>query len=509
MSYGREPIMTSEGKSRLLSLILMAIGVFLLREAAAADGPMHPNIVFVLADDLGYGDLRCYNVQGKVPTPNLDRLAERGMLFTDAHSGAAVCSPTRYGLLTGRHFLRRPGWIKGILNRCLIDDDQLTVAEMLQGHGYHTACFGKWHLGQTWFDRQGKPCGPSFETDYMRPTRGGPNDHGFDLFFGMNGTAVGPPLSLMENRLVIEVPTEVDAKKGRPKAKSHRPEDVMICTTDRVLQYIDDSVKHRKGQPFFVYYALTAVHTPIVPSKQYKGQSDASDYGDFVFQVDDTVGKIVEKLQQYGLARNTLVIFSSDNGSHGRASDRQGDGPGSVIRKFGHKANGSWRGLKGDGYEGGHRVPFIACWPGRIPANSRCDKLITLEDFFATCAAIVGDELPRKSAEDSFNILPYLEGRKTMPVIRQYAVLSTFYGKPIIRKGPWVLLPFLESGGPYDKNGPVVVGADGPQGQLFNLAEDPRQTDNVWLQNPNIVAELTRLYEEHQRRGHSIGLDRY
>ena len=257
-------------------LLYMALGVFLLPEPAIAGTPVHPNIVFVLADDLGYGDLRCYNAKGKVPTPHLDRLAQRGMRFTDAHSGAAVCSPTRYGLLTGRHFLRRPDWIKGILNHCLIDEQQFTVAEYLKEHGYQCACIGKWHLGQTWFDRQGKPCGPSFKTDYTRPTKGGPNDHGFDFFFGMNGTAVGAPLSLMKNRLVTEVPTELGPKKGRPKAMSYRPEEVMIRTTSRVLQYIDDSVEQRHGQPFFIYYAMTAVHTPIVPAKQYKGKSTTS-----------------------------------------------------------------------------------------------------------------------------------------------------------------------------------------------------------------------------------------
>ena len=491
-----------------LVLMLTAVVAFLPRTAAVAGDPAHPNIVFVLADDLGYGDLRCYNAKGKVPTPNLDRLAEGGMRFTDAHSGAAVCSPTRYGLLTGRHFLRRPDWIKGILNQCLIDEQQLTVAEYLKGHGYHAACFGKWHLGQTWFDKQGEPCGPSFKTDYTRPTKGGPNDHGFDLFFGMNGTAVGAPLSLMENRLVTEAPTEAGPKKGRPMAKSHRPEEVMTRTTDRVLQYIDDSARQRKGQPFFIYYALTAVHTPIVPAKQYKGKSDASDYGDFVYQVDDTVGQIVKKLAEHNLTGNTLLIFSSDNGSHGRASERDGDGPGSVMRKFDHKANGHWRGLKGDGYEGGHRVPFIARWPGRIRARSQCDELITLEDFLATCAAVLGDKLPPNSAEDSFDILPYLEGKTTTSSIRQYAVLSTFYGKPVIRKGPWVLLPFLEGGGPYDKTKPVAAVPGGPRGQLFNLSEDPGQTKNVWLQNPKIVAELTRLHAEHQSRGRSIGVDR-
>ena len=250
--------------------LLMGLFIVMTLAIAQAEAQLsQPNIIFVMADDLGYGDLQCYNPDGKIPTPNLDRLAEEGMRFTDAHSGAAVCSPTRYGLLTGRHFLRRPNWIEGILNQSLIDDQQLTVAEYLKGHGYHTACFGKWHLGQTWFDADGNPCGPSFKTDYSRPTKGGPNDHGFDLFFGMNGTAVGSPLSLMENRLVIETPTEIDPQKGRPMAPTHRPEDVMLRTTKRALEYIDESVDERTGQPFFIYYAMTAVHTPIVPAEQY------------------------------------------------------------------------------------------------------------------------------------------------------------------------------------------------------------------------------------------------
>lgn len=489
-----------------LASVLVAIGVF-LPQAMAAEIPTRPNIVFVLADDLGYGDLRCYNADSKVPTPNLDRLANSGMRFTDAHSGAAVCSPTRYGLLTGRHFLRRPNWIEGILNQCLIDDEQLTVAEYLKANGYHTACFGKWHLGQTWFNQKGEASGPGPKTDYSRPTKGGANDQGFDYFFGMNGTAVGAPLVLMENRLVTELPTVKGPKKGRPMAKSHRPVDVMPRTTEAALKYIDSASIRRKGQPFFMYYAMTAIHTPIVPAPQFKGMSEASDYGDFVYQVDDTVGQLIEKLDEHGLTENTLLIFSSDNGSHGRASERKGDGPGSVMRKYKHKANADWRGLKGDGYEGGHRVPFIARWPGRIPERTQCDELITLEDFFATCSAIVGEPLPKDSAEDSFSILPYLRGDKASAGIRPYAVLSTFYGKPVIRRDSWVLLPFLEGGGPQEKNPPVAV-EGGPQGQLFDLSEDPGQKNNLWSKHPDVVAQLTRLHAEHVSRGRSLGIER-
>lgn len=490
-----------------LASILIAIGVVAPQANAVADEPTHPNIVFVLADDLGYGDLRCYNADSKIPTPNLDRLAASGMRFTDAHSGAAVCSPTRYGLLTGRHFLRRPNWIEGILHQCLIDDEQLTVAEYLQASGYHTACFGKWHLGQTWRNQKGEPSGPGPKADYSQPTQGGANDQGFDYFFGMNGTAVGAPLVLMENRLVTELPTEKGPRKGRPMAKSHRPVDVMPRTTEAALTYIDRASKERKGQPFFMYYAMTAIHTPIVPAPQYKGQSEASDYGDFVYQVDDTVGQFVQKLDEHGLTENTLLIFSSDNGSHGRAAEGNGNGPGSVMKKFDHHANGDWRGLKGDGYEGGHRVPFIARWPGKVPERTQCDELIALEDFFATCAAIVGKPLPHDSAQDSFNILPYLQGDKASVGIRPYAVLSTFYGKPVIRKGSWVLMPFLEGGGPHEKNPPVAV-KGGPQGQLFDLSTDAAQENNLWLDHPDVVAELTQLHAEHASRGRSLGIDR-
>jgi len=474
--------------------------------AVAGAEETHPNLILILADDLGYGDLRCYNPKGKIPTPNLNRLAAEGMRFTDAHSGAAVCSPTRYGLLTGRHFLRRPDWIKGMTNKCLIDDEQLTVAEMLKEQGYHTACFGKWHLGQTWFNEDGTPGGASFKTDYSKPTKGGPNDHGFDYFLGMNGTAVGAPLSMIENRLVLEVPTEKDPEKGRPMAKGHKPVDVMPRTTKGVLSYIDESVAQRSGQPFFIYYAMTAVHTPIVPAKRFHGVSEASDYGDFVNQIDDTVGRILKKLEKHRLGDNTLVIFSSDNGSHGRASQEPGNGIGSVMKKFGHQANGNWSGVKGDGYEGGHRVPFIARWPGRIAAKSRCDKLITLEDFMATCAGILGQKLPSGCAEDSFSILPYLEGKATDSSGRSYAVFSTFHGKPVIRKGPWVLMPFTGGGGPYGKHQPSS-GADA-QGQLYNLKEDPKQTQNIWAQHPEKVEELTRLLAEHEKLGHSVDLQR-
>lgn len=314
---------------KIFSICLLAVVVSFATTTVSlgVDNP-HPNIVFILADDLGYGDLRCYNADSKIPTPVLDRLADGGMRFTDAHSGAAVCSPTRYGLLTGRHFLRRPNWIEGILNQCLIDEEQLTLPEYLKANGYHTACFGKWHLGQTWFNQKGGPCGPGPKTDFSRPTKGGPNDQGFDYFFGMNGTAVGTPLVLMENRLVTELPTEKGPKKGRPMAKSHRPVEVMPRTTEAALTYLDSSIRERKGQPFFIYYALTAIHTPIVPAPPFKGKSDASDYGDFVYQVDDTVGQIVRKLEEHGLTEDTLLVFSSDNGTW-----------------TGKRASGRWAGL--------------------------------------------------------------------------------------------------------------------------------------------------------------------
>jgi arylsulfatase A-like enzyme len=466
----------------------------------------YPNIVLILVDDLGYGDVRANFSESMITTPHIDQLASEGMRFTDAHSGAGVCSPTRYGTLTGQHFSRQDwGRIPRVLGRSMIDDERLTLGNLLQGNGYHTGAFGKWHLGQTFYDNAGRPGSFGDNTDWARPMTGGPNDRGFDTFFGVLFTQGNFLLALVSDRLTTEVPTELLGNS--PKVAGYEPVDAMPAATQNALDYIDWNASERSGQPFFLYFAPVAIHTPLVPSPEFVGQSSIGVYGDFVMQVDAAVGKIVAKIEEHELREDTLIFFTSDNGSHGRAGNNRAEFPvGSVRTLYGHKPNGDWRGYKGSVWEGGHRVPFIGSWPNYIPPNTVSDELIVLEDLMATIAAILEMELPAHTAEDSYNILPYLDGTHSGPPIRDYAVLSSFYGAPIVRKGKWKLTFILGSGSQDTVNPEPEPG--GPTGQLYNLEVDPGETENVWLNNPVVVAELTALYEAHVARGSSFGIER-
>lgn len=497
----------------VVSLLAVAITgtVLIIMRGQAPEDPAssrYPNIVLILVDDLGYGDVQANFPEGKIATPNIDSLAEQGMRFTDAHSGAAVCSPTRYGLLTGQHFSRQ-SWdrIRQQSFTSLIDEDRLTVGQFLQKNGYHTGAFGKWHLGQTMYDKDRNRVGPGPITDWQHPMTGGPNDRGFDKFFGVNFTHGHYLLALVEDRLVTQIPTETDAR-GAPKVNGYEPWHAMQAVTEKALEYIDWNARERPNQPFFLYFATPAIHEPLTPSPEYIGKSDVGIYGDFVTETDAAVGNLLAKLDEYELRDDTLIIFTSDNGSVGRA----GEGTfeefpfGSVTTRYGHKMNGNWRGLKGTLWEGGHRVPLIVSWPGHIEPGTVSNQLVVLEDFMATSAAIIGQQLPQNSAEDSYNILPYLEGTHTGKPIRDYAVLNTFSGDPILRKGKWVLAFHLGSGGMFTKNPDPVPG--GPQGQLYDLEADPQQQKNLWLEHPEIVAELTEFYNEHVERGRSFGIER-
>jgi arylsulfatase A len=524
----------------------------------------YPNIVLILADDLGYGDIEIYNPDGKIATPRLNDLALQGMHFTDAHSGAAVCSPTRYGLLTGQHFQRRP-WesIRLQLGKSMIDEDRLTLPAMLQKRGYHTGAFGKWHLGQTFYKSDGTPARmPNRNVDWMYPMTGGPNDRGFDTYFGVPFGQATWLYAFVSNRLVTEVPSIMTRQK-RLKAAGYSPELAMPEVTRKVLDYIDWNVAERPGQPFFAYFALPAIHVPLVPSPEFVGKSRAGVYGDFVMQVDAAVGSVIDRLARHKLDDNTLVIFSSDNGSHGMAgNEAKKSPPGSVYQRFGHKMNGDLRGLKGQLYEGGHRVPFIVRWPGVVEPRTVSTRLFMLEDLMATIASIVNVDLPPGSAEDSYNLLSYLDGSHAGPPIRQYAVFTTFDGDPVVRQGDWVL-SFQTGTGKKPKGSPAKVHlfpfldtrvdkpderqyaifrtlekrpATGPgawlqdleigdgkaahagslsrlqtevaQGQLYNLRTDPQQLKNVWLEYPDVVKDLTFLYAAHVSRGSSFYVDR-
>jgi arylsulfatase A len=453
-----------------------------------------PNIVVLLADDLGYGDLTCYNKDAKIPTPNLDRLAARSMRFTDAHTPSAVCTPTRYGLLTGR-YCWRSSLKRGVLNGyspALIEPKRLTVPSLLKQHGYVTAGFGKWHLG----------LGEAAKTDFSKPLKPGPLSVGFDSFFGIPASLDMPPYVFIDNESVLEAPTQTIANsamrrkggdgywRGGAIAPHFKHIDVLPTITDRAAAFV---AKQTAEKPFFLYLALTGPHTPWMPTEEFRGKSQAGYYGDFVAQVDASVGRIIKALDDAKLSDNTLLIFTSDNGAHWLPED---------IEKWGHRANDGWRGQKADLWDGGHRVPFLVRWPGHVAPAVTSKELICLTDVLATVAAVVDAKLPDDAGEDSYNLLPVLRGDKLDRPIREAVVHHSGDGSFAIRRGPWKLATALGSHGfsvPHD----IKPKPGEAKGQLYNLDDDPREQNNLWLKKPETVAQLTALLDKYKSEGRS------
>src|SRR5882762_5199769 len=466
----------------------LAAAPVMLRGAAAA----LPNIVYILADDLGWGDLGCYNKETAVPTPNANRFAAQGMRFTDMHSPSAVCTPTRYSILTGR-YCWRSRLKSGVLNGYspnLIEGGRMTAASMLKSRGYYTAGVGKWHLG----------LGTLEKTDYSQPLRPNPTSHGFDYYFGIPASLDMDPYVYVENDRAVEQPTEHTDGRNTPRgvfwrgggiAPGFKIEDVLPTLTERATGIIRERAA-KPSQPFFLYLALTAPHTPWVPKPEFQGKSKAGIYGDFVAQVDDTLGRVLRALDNAKLADNTLVIFTSDNGADWKVEDKE---------KFAHRANANWKGEKADIWDAGHRIPFLARWPGKIPAGAVSDELGCLTDFMATAAEITGAKLSKDAAEDSFSLLPALQGKKGKP-IREAIVHHSSLGMFSIRRGEWKLELGLGSGG-FSKPQQIDPTPGGPQGQLYNIYKDPTESDNLWLKHPDIVGRLTVLLEKYKREGHT------
>jgi len=469
---------------------LWSAGAPLAMLRAAGD---RPNIVYILADDLGWGDLGCYNPKSAVPTPNADRLAGQGLRFTDMHSPSSVCTPTRYGILTGRYSWRSR-LKRGVLNGYspdLIEPGRLTVASMLRSRGYYTAGIGKWHLG----------LGDREKTDYDQPLSPGPNDHGFDYYFGIPASLDMAPYLYFENSRAIEKPTSHTAGRNDPRgvfwregaiAPGFKMEEVLPTLTTKATGLLRERAR-KPEQPFFLYLALTAPHTPWVPLEKFRGRSRAGDYGDFVAQVDDTLGQAMQTLDATGLARNTLLIMTSDNGAHWTPEDKS---------RWPHRANADWRGMKADIWDAGHRIPFLARWPGRIRPESVSEETGCLTDFMGTTAALAGAQLPDNAAEDSFNLLPALLGEKLNRPIREAVIHHSSEGMFSIRQGEWKLCLGLGSGGFSQPVKMEPKPGDAP-GQLYNILKDPAEAGNVYLKHPEIVARLTALLEKYQRDGRS------
>ncbi len=507
----------SEIFSHLLTCMKHLFALLTLTISLRAD---HPNVVLILADDLGYGDVSCYQKKKKISTPHIDQLAREGMRFTDAHSPCTVCTPTRYSLMTGQMGFRIPrgGTVfAGVGGPSLIETDRLTLAEMLREKNYTSACTGKWHIGLTFRDKLGNPINHSSpdviaNIDYSKRIEGGPLDHGFDQFYGtaccpttdwlyafIDGDRIPvPPTKKLDRSKLPKHPYSEDCRPG-DIAENFPMEEVDLVFLEKSRAFLQSHVKAQPNKPFFLFHSAQAVHLPSFAAPRFQGKSQAGPHGDFILQLDWIVGELMKTLKELGVADNTIVIFTSDNGPevasavHMRA-DHQ------------HDPAHPWRGIKRDQWEGGHRVPFLVRWPNKIQANTTCDQLTSLTDVMATMAAITGTELPHHCAEDSFSMLPAWLGNAPSP-IRPYLLTQSFSAKFLaIRRGNWKYLDHPGSGGNnYEKNPelkPYYLPDDAPA-QLYDLASDPRETKNLLTEKPEIVKELKKLLEKSKAQGRS------
>jgi arylsulfatase A-like enzyme len=465
----------------LAGLALVTLGAF---------APETPNVVLILADDLGIGDARCYNPDSKIPTPNIDRLAREGMRLTDAHSPSAVCTPTRYGVLTGRYAWRtrlKRGVLSGDSPN-LIDPKRLTLPELLRERGYQTAAVGKWHLG----------FGTAERVDYSKPLRPGPLEHGFDSFFGIAASLDMPPYAYVVDHALEQPASEsIEPSAHRRQggggfwragaiAPGFQHVDVLVRLMVRASDAIERMRAEDPERPFFLYFPLTAPHTPWVPLESMRGVSGAGYYGDFVAEVDAVVADVLDTLERLDLARDTIVVFTSDNGAHWPVED---------VETYGHAANLHYRGQKADIFEGGHRVPFLVRWPGHVPGGAERADLFVLTDLMATLAGITGEPLPAGAGEDSLDQSAVLRGEHLLRPVRSSAVHHSINGTFALRSGRWKLIEGLGSGG-FTQPKVVAPKKGGPAGQLYDLVADPSEANNLWLEQPEVVRELTALLDE-------------
>lgn len=490
--------------------------VALLFFASVAHAASPPNIVYILCDDLGYGDLSCFNPDSKILTPNFDAVAKAGMMFTDAHSGSAVCSPTRYGIMTGRYAWRsklQSGVLGGLSPR-LIEPGRLTVPALLKEHGYHTACIGKWHLGMDWVKKDGKQVSElSIETpeqvwnvDFSKPYKNGPNAAGFDYYFGISASLDMVPYTFLENDHATIVPTvdkSFEMFLGRkqptrlgPAAESFEAADVLPRLTEKAVGYIAQRAAHaRQGKPFFLYLPFASPHTPIAPTKEWQGKSGLNHYADFVLQNDHCLGQVLKALDDHGLSDNTLLVVTSDNGCSPLVDFPE-------LAKLGHRPSYVFRGAKADIFEGGHRVPLIVRWPGRVKPGTQCEQTICHVDLLATCAELVGAKLPDDAGEDSSSILPALNGKLDTP-LREATVHHSANGTFAIRQGNWKLVFAAHSGGWSEPRPNAKNLAELPPVQLYDLAADVSEQTNVAEANPKVVDHLFELMQKYIANGRS------
>ncbi len=466
----------------------------LIAATAHAAHTQPPNLLILYADDLGYADVSCYNPDEdkKILTPNIDRLAAKGMRFTDGHSSCSICTPSRYALLTGRYHWRRITKVIWGFGQPVISPESLTLPEMLKQQGYHTACIGKWHLGWDWKAIQNpevKPVAPvkgQFRSalppaafDWSKPIPGGPMASGFDHYFGDDVINM-PPFCWIEDNKVVKAPDIVgdctkmeplkDVRWGHsrgPMVTGWDPFENIPTTTQRGVDYIRNRAK--SGKPFFLYFSFPSPHLPLIPNKEFRGKSQCGHYGDYIIETDDAVGRLLEALEKSGQADNTIIVFTSDNGP-----EHVTDG---FRKRFGHWSAAPLRGRKRSVYEGGHRVPFIITYPGVVRPGSESHALVSQIDLMRTLAAITNHKLPETAAEDSIDLLPVLKSESDKA--HETLVYNTT-GSYAMRSGDWVLI------------GPRMTGK--PAGKLYNLKGDLGQNHDLASEHPAKVAELTEQF---------------
>ena len=471
-----------------------------------------PNIIYILADDLGIGDLTIYNKDGKIPTPNLDQFGREGMKFNDAHTSSSVCTPTRYGILTGRYNWRTP--LKEFVlwgnSPSLIEKDRLSVAQLLKNSGYKTANIGKWHLGLNWTLKNDAPNSDAYtkrtdrigfaKINYSQPLQSGTLDVGFDYSFMIAASLNMPPFVYLEN----DKPTQIPTKKTERKRKEYPfsswikgdiaddfvHEQVLPTFVDKSIEFIKNNAN--KDQPFFLYLPLPSPHNPVLPIDPWKGTS-INGYADFVIMTDALMGRIFETLKAQGIEENTMVIFTSDNGCSSTA-----DVP--FLKKKGHNPSYIYSGLKGSYLEGGHRVPFLVKWPGVVPANSESDATICTTDFLATCADLLNYSLKENEGEDSYSMLPLLKGERSYN--RTSTVHHSKTGVFAIRQGDWKLI-LLPNSGVGAKGQPAKVKKQLPDYLLYNLESDVAEKNNVAEAYPEKVEELKSILIQQIKQGRS------
>lgn len=468
-----------------------------------------PNVIYILADDLGYGDIGAFNPDGKIKTPQIDKLAREGMLFTDAHSPSAVCSPTRYGILTGRYSWRsqlKHGVLTG-KSKALIPETRTTVASLMRNAGYETAFIGKWHLGWDWAERDSTEWGGEgwnaneFENlDFTKKVVNTPNDLGFEYAYGHSGSLDMAPYIYVENGKITAPVNRITEDKGKytwwrkgPTAADFEHDDVTPNFFRKSIDYIKE--KSKSEIPFFMYLALPSPHTPILPTKEWQGKSGLNPYADFVVMIDDYVGRLLKEVESQGLTENTIIVFTSDNGCSPQADFE-------ILYKNGHHPSAVYRGHKADIYEGGHRVPYIMKWPNCIQENSVSDITICQTDLMATMADIVGIDLKENEAEDSFSLLPILLNSKET-FAREATVHHSINGSFAIRKENFKLI-FCPGSGGWSFPIPGKDDMTGlPKFQLYDLNKDPSEKNNLYEKLPDKVEELTALMASYVENGRS------